>query len=54
MCGITGMIHLEQDLRQQEALLRKMQETLAPPWPGSRGHFSLATLCHGAHTPGGH
>ena len=28
MCGITGMIHLEQDLRQQEALLRKMQETL--------------------------
>ena len=27
MCGITGMVHWEQDLRKQEPLLRAMQQT---------------------------
>ena len=49
MCGITGMIHLEQDLRQQEALLRKMQETLRRRGPDQEGIF-LSPRCAMAHT----
>ena len=49
MCGITGMIHLEQDLRQQEALLRKMQETLRRRGPDQEGIF-LSPHCAMAHT----
>ena len=49
MCGITGMIHLEQDLREQEALLRKMQETLRRRGPDQEGIF-LSPRCAMAHT----
>lgn len=49
MCGITGMIHLEQDLRQQEALLRRMQDTLRRRGPDQEGIF-LSPRCAMAHT----
>ncbi len=49
MCGITGMVHLEQDLRQQELLLRKMQRTLQRRGPDQEGIF-LSPQCAMAHT----
>ncbi len=49
MCGITGMIHLEQDLTKQEQLLRQMQKTLARRGPDQEGIF-LSEHCALAHT----
>ncbi len=47
MCGITGMLHWTQDLRQQEAVLRNMQATLRRRGPDQEGilqteHCALA------------
>lgn len=49
MCGITGMVHMEQDLRKQEPLLRQMQETLNRRGPDQEGIF-LGEHCALAHT----
>ena len=49
MCGITGMVHMEQDLRKQETLLRKMQATLNRRGPDQEGIF-LEEHCALAHT----
>lgn len=49
MCGITGMIHMQQDLRKQEALLRQMQSTLNRRGPDQEGIF-LSEHCALAHT----
>ncbi len=49
MCGITGMIHWKQDLRQQESLLRQMQQTLRRRGPDQEGIF-LSECCALAHT----
>ena len=49
MCGITGMVHWEQDLRKQEPLLRAMQQTLQRRGPDQEGVF-LSPRCAMAHT----
>ena len=49
MCGITGMVHWEQDLRKQEPLLRAMQQTLQRRGPDQEGVF-LSPCCAMAHT----
>ncbi len=49
MCGITGMVHQQQDLRQQETLLRKMQQTMQRRGPDQEGIF-LSEHCAMAHT----
>lgn len=49
MCGITGIVHMEQDLRQQERLLRQMQQTLIRRGPDQEGVF-LTQQCAMAHT----
>ena len=49
MCGITGMVHMEQDLRKQETLLRQMQATLNRRGPDQEGIF-LEEHCALAHT----
>ncbi|WP_298481748.1 asparagine synthase (glutamine-hydrolyzing) [uncultured Ruminococcus sp.] len=49
MCGITGMVHMEQDLRKQASLLRQMQETLNRRGPDQEGIF-LGEHCALAHT----
>lgn len=49
MCGITGMVHFEQDLRQQEPLLQKMQAVLQRRGPDQEGIF-LSEHCAFAHT----
>lgn len=49
MCGITGMVHQEQDLTKQEALLRQMQQTLHRRGPDQEGIF-LSERCAMAHT----
>lgn len=49
MCGITGMVHQEQDLSKQEALLRQMQSVLHRRGPDQEGIF-LTQHCAMAHT----
>ena len=49
MCGITGIVHFAQDLRQQETLLRKMQAVLVRRGPDQEGIF-LSENCAMAHT----
>ncbi len=49
MCGITGMIHAEQDLTKQERLLRQMQKTLTRRGPDQEDIF-LSEHCALAHT----
>lgn len=53
MCGITGMIHWEQDVTKQQVLLRQMQKSLQKRGPDQEGIF-LSGHCGMAHTSGSH